>query len=90
MSTDLFGQPIIGMPPQNRFEKKKRNETPRGYADVPGTGPKGETCKSCKHFRRIECAKVYFKCALLESKWTGGFKTDIRAKSPACSKWNAK
>lgn len=69
---------------------KKRGKhyvQPRGYADHPGTGPAGETCKSCKHIHRNQQAKVYLKCELTRACWTGGGKTDIRAGSPACSKW---
>lgn len=60
---------------------------PRGYAAPPGTGPTGETCKTCKHIYRNQQAKVYLKCALTRACWTGGGKTDIRARAPACSKW---
>lgn len=60
-----------------------------GYAAQPGTGPEGETCKTCKHLRRKSLAKVYLKCELMRPVWTGGAKTDIKAKSPACAKWEA-
>lgn len=60
---------------------------PRGYAAPPGTGPEGETCKTCKHIYRNQQAKVYLKCWLTRACWTGGGKTDIRARAPACSKW---
>lgn len=56
----------------------------RGYYAPPGTGPKGETCGTCKHacdFGR------YKKCGKARSKWTGGRGTDILVRSPACSAW---
>lgn len=59
----------------------------RGYADIPGTGPKGETCRSCEHYERIKMANVYRKCALMRAIRTGGPGTDIKAGSPSCSKW---
>lgn len=62
---------------------------PRGGADRPGTGPAGETCGSCKHIYRNQQAKVYLKCALTRACWTGGGKTDIRARWAACSKWES-
>lgn len=71
--------------------KKGRKPTqPKGYAALPGSGPEGETCRSCKHIARIEYAKTYLKCELMRSHWTGGPGTDIRAKSPACSRWEAR
>ena len=57
------------------------------YAALPGTGPKGETCGSCRHLYRRRYSKVYLKCALCEPKWTGGPGSDIKARAPACSKW---
>lgn len=58
-----------------------------GYADMPGSGPKDETCKTCKHYYLKHMAKAYRKCLLMRSNWTGGPRTDIKAGSPACSKW---
>lgn len=63
---------------------------PRGYAAIPGTGPSGETCGSCQHIIRKRLGNAYRKCALMRSMWTGGAKTDIKAKSPACSRWEPK
>ncbi len=63
------------------------------YAAEPGTGPAGETCKSCKHIVRRQYIvrrqwdKVYLKCGLTKPYWTKGPGTDIKAGSPACSKW---
>ena len=64
----------------------------RGYAAQPGTGPEGETCKTCQH--KVTCGnysgKHYIKCKLREAAWTNGEGTDILARSPACSKWEKK
>lgn len=56
----------------------------RGYAAKPGTGPKGETCGSCKHIRR---GRRYRKCELTRACWTHSQRTDILARAPACAKW---
>jgi hypothetical protein len=34
-------------------------------------------------------AKTYFKCGLNRAKWTGGGKTDVRARDQACREWQA-
>lgn len=59
----------------------------RGHADRPGTGPKGETCGSCRHIAKRQMAKVYTKCGLTRATWSGGGATDVRHKDPACSRW---
>jgi hypothetical protein len=63
--------------------------TPAGYAGVPGRGPAGETCRTCRHLFRNRLAKTYLKCSLMEWRWTGSRKTDILAGSPACERWEA-
>lgn len=90
---DLFGNDInelrdLPKPPR---EKPKRSETPKGYADRPGTGPEGETCKTCQNAAAVRHnSKVYHKCLLLQGIWTNSYGTDIRLKSPACSRWQAR
>ena len=59
----------------------------RGYADHPGTGPKGETCGSCSHHVISSMGKQYHKCDLARAKWTGGRGSDILVRAEACSKW---
>lgn len=59
------------------------------YAAAPGTGPEGETCGSCKHLTRRKWAKKYLKCELVQARWTRGPGTDVKARSPACAKWEA-
>lgn len=61
---------------------------PRGYAAKPGTGPAGETCKSCKHKVNMRRGR-YPKCVLSRACWTATRRTDILAGAAACSKWEA-
>lgn len=53
----------------------------------PGTGPAGETCRTCAHRRQIKVANTYQKCGLMERHWTGGTGTDIKAAWAACNHW---
>lgn len=68
-------------------KKKKRKGQPNGYAAEPGRGPAGETCGTCKHFRRMEYRRKYFKCALMQAAWTHGPGSDILKSAPACRLW---
>ena len=64
---------------------------PNGFARYPGTGPKGETCKTCANCCRVQGGtRVFLKCKVIEFRWTHGPGTDIRAKSPACELWKEK
>lgn len=68
--------------------KRGADPEPNGYAGIAGTGPKGETCKTCRHlYRNQRSQKTYLKCELFRPFWTGGRKTDVLAKSPACNHW---
>ena len=71
----------------NTTEKKKYRYQAEGYADIPGKGPAGETCKSCRFSTCRRMSKNYWKCFLMRDKWKGTVTTDIRLSSPACSKW---
>jgi hypothetical protein len=62
-------------------------ERKTGHAWKPGTGPHGETCASCKHLVRKRMGKTYLKCGLMKAQWTGGYGTDVKARDPACKKW---
>ena len=74
--------------PAERRQLKGRPKTKaKGHAWPPGTGPAGETCGSCRHLTRKRMARVYLKCWLMRARWTGGGATDIKAKDPACAKW---
>lgn len=64
--------------------KGKHYVQPKGYAALPGGGPTGETCGSCRFLARFP---KYFKCKLVRDRWTGGRGSDILFRSPACSKW---
>lgn len=75
--TDLLGDAVRQLPPSN------------GYAAPPGTGPAGETCRTCRHYTRKRMSKVYRKCGLMAQHWTNGYGTDIKASAPACRRWEA-
>lgn len=88
---DMFGNEVTVEEARALLAKDKKGRKPtpkRGYAAPPGTGPAGETCKTCRHLRRRDMAKTYLKCALMEAVWTGGPGTDILAKAPACRRWD--
>lgn len=79
---DLFGQAI-----DERTIGKHRIQA-NGYARRPGTGPKGETCRSCRHSTGTGGHNHnYYKCLIIRHRWTKGPGTDILLKSPACEMW---
>ncbi len=95
---DLFGNevPELALPDRALTRKERRkllygqiSTVPKGHAAKPGSGPVGETCRSCKHYTLREWAGTYRKCGLMRAHWTGGGGSDIRARDPACSKWEA-
>lgn len=54
----------------------------------PGSGPAGETCKTCRHITTMPgVAGRYLKCGLMQHEWSRGPGTDIKARWPACSAW---
>jgi len=80
---DLFGNEIPNQP-----HVKKPGQA-NGYAARPGTGPAGETCKTCANaWRKTTYRHAYWKCGL--TKCTCGYGSDIRLKSPACQFWKQK
>lgn len=83
---DLFGAPL---PVETPTKGKRKTAKPWGYFAPPGTGPAGETCSTCRHLYRKRMAKTYLKCDRSQAKWTGGRASDILARSPACSGWEA-
>lgn len=88
MTLDLFGVPIDRCPePCANAEGRRRVTRPRGYAAPPGSGPAGETCRTCAHYSGHRTNKIFRKCGLLRSVWTHGPGTDILARSPACARW---
>lgn len=70
-----------------KLPKAKRGQ-PKGNAAPIGSGPQGETCKTCRHSYAVKFAKTYHKCRLVRA--TSGPGTDIRLKWAACSRWEAK
>lgn len=72
---DLFGDPV---------REPIKGTVPAGYARLPGTGPAGQTCATCKHAVRTD---RYSKCGANRAQWTHGIKSDIRLRTPACSLW---
>lgn len=66
-------------------ELRLRASTGKRYADVPGTGPEGATCKTCDHLRYTGTNKRFPKCG--RTKYTRGDATTIKTSSPACSQY---
>ena len=66
-----------------------RKHPRRGHAAQPGSGPAGETCRSCRHAAAVRHASTYWKCGLMAKFWTGGAATDIKLGDPACARWQA-
>lgn len=84
-----MSEPLMLLP-ASALERARTRPPRKGHAGTPGDGPKGETCASCHHYVRRHYAKIYLKCALTRSRWTGGGGTDIRARDPACEKWEVR
>lgn len=91
--SDLFGHESVHdrlgamTDAERRRMRRRAYSVPRGHAMPPGTGPEGETCGSCRHLVRNRMAKTYLKCGRNEAAWTGGPKSDVRARDAACGKW---
>ena len=84
---DLFGATYALQPAPSR-QRKPRPAWRGLYADVPGTGPTGEKCRTCRHALRIQpSARAFYKCGMARKLWTGGEATDVRLAAPACSRW---
>ena len=85
---DLFGNEILESELPAHREEPKKKYTPHGYAAAPGTGPKGEYCRTCQFaVRRSGGRKHYWKCYLRVRAWSSCYATDILLKSPACKHW---
>jgi hypothetical protein len=84
--SELMVLPPSALEAAKRVEKWRRSKQ-KGYADIPGTGPAGEFCKTCAHYTHRHLAGTYRKCALRAATWTGGYGSDILANAPACRKW---
>ncbi|MFB3432019.1 MAG: hypothetical protein ABL309_13965 [Phycisphaerales bacterium] len=60
----------------------------KGHAADPGTGPAGQFCGTCEHYKRVKHrGQIYRKCGEMVDHWTNGPGSDIRAKDPACRYW---
>jgi len=57
------------------------------YADMPGTGPDGATCKTCAWLTYTGNVKRFPKCG--KTAFTHGDATTIKTSSPACRKYEA-
>ncbi len=83
----------VAMTQPELFEVGKRTPEPKqqGHYRLPGSGPEGETCKTCKYsVAPGRSLHRYYKCQLIYKGWTHGYASDIRLKDPACSGWEAK
>lgn len=76
--TTIGGEVVTGQ------QRSKHYVQPRGYFYHPGTGPQGETCKSCEHNVRFS---RWHKCDLNRARWTSGRASDILVNAPACKYW---
>lgn len=84
MSNELFTLPASAL-------KARRLSNKRGHIQPPGTGPAGETCRTCRYLSRSTGhAKTYLKCWLAKAFWTGGTATDVREGDAACRRWEAR
>ncbi len=91
MDTDLFGEAIVENP---RPIIRRGGGWKGGYAAMPGSGPAGETCRTCVN--RVHASggsRNYQKCLLMKFAggrqfWTSGPGSDIKAKTPACRHWS--
>jgi hypothetical protein len=79
---DLLGDEVII--PMNITRGKRKSAVPKGYAKLPGTGPHGETCRTCLH-DFVSDTKRFHKCELCRPRWTHGRATDILARDAACA-----
>ncbi len=69
-------------------EPSKRRPKKAGHYASPGTGPKDETCGTCRYLVRIQLSsKAVHKCELARHCWTHGPGSDIRCKDAACGGW---
>lgn len=89
MTTDLFGNEVVE--PVSNPPSKRKTTPAKGYAERPGTGPTGETCKTCryKYANEMRSGRVFWKCCLMVHCWTSGRGSDILVNSPACKRWQA-
>lgn len=86
--TDLFGEAPLQPVTVGKGSRGGRRPGLHAYPAPPGTGPEGKCCRHCAHKTYAEgTSKPFLKCALMRPAWTHGYGTDIRARSPACAKF---
>jgi hypothetical protein len=67
---------------------KRRREGAYATPFAIGSGPPGETCKTCVHRKMLDYHnKTYNKCGLMQKSWTHGGATDIKLRWAACWSW---
>ena len=72
-------RPMTG-PTDLRFASK------RGYVSPPGTGPAGETCRTCRNARPVDCnSRVWFCDMVPDSRADRGAEISLATKS--CGRW---
>lgn len=85
--TDLFGDPVTFVPKERKV-LLPGGRWKGGYPAAPGSGPKNETCGTCKHYTRSGNGnKTFGKCLLIRHAWTCGPGTDIKKRMVACALW---
>lgn len=90
VETDLLGDPLVIEPATGKPAIRRRKPGTRAYPALPGSGPADKQCRDCAHYRSVRGGvRSYPKCALMQARWSHGPATDIRAKSTACSKFEA-
>lgn len=79
---------LFDLPPNDPGPKRPAN--PCTPAKI-GSGPEGETCRTCVHKVRVKMHDYkYLKCNLMRERWTMGAGSDIKAGWPACREWEPK
>jgi len=80
---NLFGGTVVQVQ-----KRGKHYLQAKGYAFPPGTGPCGETCRTCQHQLSVRVgSRTIPKCRLTQPNWTHSRRTDILVSSPACQYW---
>ena len=73
----------------NDLDRRTGRPKARCIPMASGTGPDGETCRTCKHKAyQYGTSSDYLKCGLMKQHWTRGGATDIKASWPACGRWD--
>lgn len=74
-----------GMPAPSKRAKYRAGGTPAPQ----GSGPEGETCATCRELFcwRPRASRRYYKCKIIQDRWTNSYGTDIRLKFRACRYW---